>query len=133
MAKELSLEEKLAASLAELDAVKSGLVETETKLEKATQVIAEKETALATATAELEATKSVNESLTAEIEKLSDTSSIVSDAKAGLSFEIDGKKYGFEFHQMNHKGKTITSEDVVSDEALQAELIKIKSGMIVEA
>jgi cell division protein FtsB len=86
-------------------------------------------TELETVKAELTATKQVNADLNKEIEELSSGENA---GKAALTFELNGKKYGFEFNQMNHKGKVITSEIVVEDKELQAQLVKISSGMIKE-
>ena len=121
---------ELEALKAELEATKSGLVETETKLEKASKVIAEKDAELETVKTELEATKAVNESLNAEVEKLSATPAIAANPKDSLGFECDGKKYKFNFHAMIYKGSKISSEDVIASEALQADLVKLGSGMI---
>lgn len=48
------------------------------------------------------------------------------------TFEVKGKKYGFELLAVSFKGKRITAEEVCADKNLQQELINRQSGMIKE-
>lgn len=99
-----------------------------TKAKKADKVISS-----TPANTELEATLKINEELVAEIEDLKQhqpppTPTVVS-AK-GLSFTHNKVQYGFNFPRINLGGKNITAEEICTDEALQAKLVAIKSGMI---
>lgn len=48
------------------------------------------------------------------------------------TFELDGKKYGFELLSVSFKGTRITAEQVCADVELQKQLINRQSGMIKE-
>ena len=79
------------------------------------------------------------DALSAEIEKLSKVPADYFKNKtaekinpADHSFEIEGKKYGFNYPKQTHKGQVITPIEVKASTELQVALITSKSNMIKE-
>lgn len=83
--------------------------------------------------AELYATIKINEELTAEIERLTRPQTVV--ARPGIdekTFKIDNRVFGFRMPAIIYKGQKISPFEVMADESLQHELVRIKSGFIYE-
>lgn len=76
----------------------------------------------------------VNKELTLEIEagRNAPVEDLIPGLVSKLSFDYNDATYGFALHGVNHNGKVISIADVIDDKALQAHLVKIKSGMIAE-
>jgi len=76
----------------------------------------------------------INKELTLELESQSalKETPIASGLVTADTFDFEDKQYGFAIPGVTLNGKVITIKDVMADEALQAKLVKIKSGMIAE-
>lgn len=74
----------------------------------------------------------VNKELTLEIEnhKTEPAEALQPGFVSKETFEFKKEVYGFKMHGVNHNGTVITIADVLAKKDLQADLIKIKSGMI---
>lgn len=48
------------------------------------------------------------------------------------SFQFEKNNYGFALPGVNHNGRIISISDVLKDKKLQAELVKMKSGMVTQ-
>ena len=83
---------------------------------------------------DLNDTLALNEKHEAEIERLSKIAPVVimqsGSALKDQSFKVGKDEYGFLIPKLNHKGTDITPVEVCADKVLQAELIKMQSGMI---
>jgi hypothetical protein len=111
-------------------------------LEKANAKIGELDAFLKVANTNIELLEKTNEELTAlnesyvaEIEKLSAApieTVVATSPLQQISFDNDGKTYGFHFPSMNLNGTQITAEMVAADKDLQDQLIAKGSGMIYE-
>jgi hypothetical protein len=82
--------------------------------------------------AENEMLNEINKALQSEIESFK-TKPASAGSTSLISKEVfnrDGIVYGFVYPGINHKGELITADHVLKSEALQDELIKMKSGFI---
>lgn len=107
--------EDLAADILEIEAAKAEAIK-----------IAEQ------AKADLDDALALNDKHVATIEDITKNGKTNTPAPQATvsTFEHDGETYGFKIPKMSFKGRFITADDVCADKELQAQLIKIGSGMI---
>lgn len=85
--------------------------------------------------AELALVYKVNEELRAEIEALT-RGGAKGNGKPpeGVHhqhrFKFDGEEYGFNYPVIHHKGKKLTSLEIINDENLQRELVEKRAGIL---
>lgn len=139
-----------------IEALKSGLAETETRLEAAVSKIAAHASTIASLeaekvvlegqvsdlTAEKEVIVIINDELQAKIEELTAPQSIAAAAEKASEavkpvlpdtpFEVDGKAYRFISPVFVHKKSRVTAADALLDQSLLSELVNSRSGSIQE-
>ena len=126
----------IAAEILELNASKSSaesaLSAANTELDTANTNLAAANTELATTKKDLADALALNDTHEKTIEDLGKAAPVVAVVAADKNptFELGGDTYGFNFLKLNHKGVIITPTEVCADTALQAELVKMQSGMI---
>jgi hypothetical protein len=84
--------------------------------------------------AELDLTVKINEELDGKVAELSKAvPPVVEKAKSDISdetFEFKKEKFGFKKARIYHKDNLITAAEVLANKELQADLVKIGSGML---
>lgn len=97
------------------------------------KTIEQLEKELATAKEENKLLQGVNNELSAEIQSgKTAPADVLPGCVSKESFEVNKVTYGFAMHGVNHGGKVIEIADVLKDQKLQAELVKMQSGFIAE-
>ena len=127
-----SAESALSAANTELDTANTNLAAANTELATTKKDLAAANTELATTKKDLADALALNDTHEKTIEDLGKAAPVVAVVAADKNptFELGGDTYGFNFLKLNHKGVIITPTEVCADTALQAELVKMQSGMI---
>lgn len=81
---------------------------------------------------ELDTTVKINEELTRQIETtpINQVSVIDKSEVSKKTFKVEGETYGFKKLAVMYKGQKVGADEVLASKDLQAELVKIQSGLI---